>query len=211
MPGLLAAGETTGIGGVDLARVEGIVAGAAAVEECGGQPALSASAIARATRDVGRLRGFADALHATFPVRDGWRDDVAEGTIVRWLKNVGDSVDRDEPIFEITTDKVDVEIPSPATGVLATIAAGPGAAVEVGQLLGEITSVGASAPAAAAPGGAGSYGSPAPDAPATLVPIQWPDMESVTEGTVVEWKKAVGEAVAAVVRLAKSVMSSNRS
>ena len=80
VPGLLAAGETTGIGGVDLARVEGIVAGAAAVGEV--RPALSASAIARATRDVGRLRGFADALHATFPVRDGWRDDVAEGTIV---------------------------------------------------------------------------------------------------------------------------------
>ena len=82
VPGLLAAGETTGIGGVDLARVEGIVAGAAAVEECGGRPALSASAIARAKRDVGHLRGFADALHATFPVRDGWRDDVAEDTIV---------------------------------------------------------------------------------------------------------------------------------
>ena len=80
VPGLLAAGETTGIGGVDLDRVEGIVAGAAAVGEV--RPALSASAIARATRDVGRLRGFADALHATFPVRDGWRDDVAEGTIV---------------------------------------------------------------------------------------------------------------------------------
>ena len=80
VPGLLAARETTGIGGVDLARVEGIVAGAAAVGEV--RPALSASAIARATRDVGRLRGFADALHATFPVRDGWRDDVAEGTIV---------------------------------------------------------------------------------------------------------------------------------
>ena len=56
------------------------MAGAAAVGEV--RPALSASAIARATRDVGRLRGFADALHATFPVRDGWRDDVAEGTIV---------------------------------------------------------------------------------------------------------------------------------
>ena len=82
VPGLLAAGETTGVGGVDLARVEGIVAGTAAVEECGGQPALAASAISGAVRDVVRLRGFADALHATFPVRDGWRDDVAEDTVV---------------------------------------------------------------------------------------------------------------------------------
>ena len=123
-------------------------------------------------------------------------ESVTEGTVIEWRKNVGDAVTEGETLLEVTTDKVDVEIPSPATGVLATIAAGPGAAVEVGQLLGEITSGGASAPAAAAPGGAGSNGSPAPDAPATLVPIQLPDMESVTEGTVVEWKKAVGEAVA---------------
>ena len=116
--------------------------------------------------------------------------------MIEWRKNVGDAVTEGETLLEVTTDKVDVEIPSPATGVLATISAGPGAAVEVGQLLGEITPGGASAPAAAAPGGAGSNGSPAPDEPATLVPIQLPDMESVTEGTVVEWKKAVGEAVA---------------
>ena len=46
-------------------------------------------------------------------------ESVAEGTIVRWLKKVGDAVERDEPLFEISTDKVDAEIPSPAAGVLS--------------------------------------------------------------------------------------------
>ena len=50
-------------------------------------------------------------------------ESIAEGTIVRWIKQVGDTVDRDEPLFEISTDKVDAEIPSPAGGVLAEIRA----------------------------------------------------------------------------------------
>ena len=49
-------------------------------------------------------------------------ESIAEGTIVRWIKKVGDAVDRDEPLFEISTDKVDAEIPSPAAGVLMDIA-----------------------------------------------------------------------------------------
>ena len=80
--GLLAAGETTGIGGVDLARMEGLIAGVAAVEHCGRRPALSERAIDRGVRNVVKLRGFADALHATFPVRDGWCDDVDDATLV---------------------------------------------------------------------------------------------------------------------------------
>ena len=48
-------------------------------------------------------------------------ESIAEGTIVRWIKKVGDTVDRDEPLFEISTDKVDAEIPSPAAGVLIAI------------------------------------------------------------------------------------------
>src|ERR1043166_1583479 len=51
---------------------------------------------------------------------------VAEGTIVRWIKKVGDKVDRDEPLFEISTDKVDAEIPSPVAGVIAEIRAKEG-------------------------------------------------------------------------------------
>src|SRR3954467_9701879 len=48
-------------------------------------------------------------------------ESIAEGTIVRWIKKVGDNVDRDEPLFEISTDKVDAEIPSPGAGVLTEI------------------------------------------------------------------------------------------
>jgi 2-oxoglutarate decarboxylase len=126
-------------------------------------------------------------------------ESVTEGTVIEWRKAVGDPVEEGETLLEVTTDKVDVEIPSPAGGVLAAIAADAGAAVEVGQLLGEIASGNGAAPAAAAPAGdASANGAAAPDAgaPATLVPIQLPDMESVTEGTVVEWKKAVGDPVA---------------
>ena len=46
-------------------------------------------------------------------------ESIAEGTVVRWLKKVGETVDRDEPLFEISTDKVDAEIPAPASGVLS--------------------------------------------------------------------------------------------
>ncbi len=116
-------------------------------------------------------------------------ESVTEGTVIEWKKAVGDTVEEGETLLELTTDKVDVEIPAPVSGILTAISAEVGSAVEVGQLLGEMQ-----------PGGAVATGA-APAAPAaappaaTLVPIQLPDMESVTEGTVVEWKKAVGEAV----------------
>ena len=54
-------------------------------------------------------------------------ESIAEGTIVRWIKKVGDSVDRDEPLFEISTDKVDAEIPAPTSGTLVAIHAAAGA------------------------------------------------------------------------------------
>ena len=53
-------------------------------------------------------------------------ESIAEGTITKWLKKVGDKVERDEPLFEISTDKVDAEIPSPAAGVLKEIRVAPG-------------------------------------------------------------------------------------
>jgi len=71
-------------------------------------------------------------------------ESVAEGTIVRWLKAVGDSVDRDEPIFEITTDKVDAEIPAPEAGVLLEIKVGAGETVEVGVVVAVIGEAGES-------------------------------------------------------------------
>ena len=58
---------------------------------------------------------------ATEVVMPQMGESIAEGTITKWLKNVGDQVERDEPLFEISTDKVDAEIPAPATGVLSEI------------------------------------------------------------------------------------------
>jgi len=125
-------------------------------------------------------------------------ESVTEGTVIEWRKSIGDPVAEGETLLEVTTDKVDVEIPSPAGGVLAAIAAEPGAAVEVGQLLGEITAGDGAAPAAPSPttDGAAAGGASANGASGALVAIQLPDMESVTEGTVIEWKRAVGDPVA---------------
>src|SRR6516225_8245185 len=62
-------------------------------------------------------------------------ESIAEGTIVRWMKKVGDSIDRDEPLFEISTDKVDAEIPSPAAGVVAEIRVQEGETVPVNSVV----------------------------------------------------------------------------
>jgi 2-oxoglutarate dehydrogenase E2 component (dihydrolipoamide succinyltransferase) len=78
-------------------------------------------------------------------------ESIAEGTIVRWIKKVGDQVDRDEPLFEISTDKVDAEIPSPAAGVLTDIKVKEGETVPVNSVVAVIGGVGETASAAAAP------------------------------------------------------------
>src|SRR5215207_7654642 len=65
-------------------------------------------------------------------------ESIAEGTIVRWIKKVGDAVDRDEPLFEISTDKVDAEIPSPAAGVLTEIKVSEGETVAVNEVVATI-------------------------------------------------------------------------
>jgi pyruvate dehydrogenase E2 component (dihydrolipoamide acetyltransferase) len=69
-------------------------------------------------------------------------ESIAEGTIVRWVKQVGDRIDRDEPLFEISTDKVDAEIPSPAAGVLAEIRAKEGETVPVNAVVAVIADSG---------------------------------------------------------------------
>ncbi len=74
-------------------------------------------------------------------------ESVAEGTIVRWIKKVGDTIERDEPLFEISTDKVDAEIPSPAAGVITEIRAKEGETVEVNSVVAVIGEAG-SKPAA---------------------------------------------------------------
>ena len=79
-------------------------------------------------------------------------ESIFEGTITKWLKKVGDSVARDEPLFEISTDKVDAEIPSPAAGVLTDIRVPEGSTVEINTIVAVIGgTAGAAAPAPAAP------------------------------------------------------------
>src|SRR6185295_17649619 len=86
-------------------------------------------------------------------------ESIAEGTIVRWLKKVGDPVDRDDPLFEISTDKVDAEIPSPAAGVITEIRVQEGETVPVNSV---VAVIGAKGEAASA----GGREAPARSAPA---------------------------------------------
>jgi multifunctional 2-oxoglutarate metabolism enzyme len=124
-------------------------------------------------------------------------ESVTEGAIVEWRKAVGDSVEAGETLVDVTTDKVDVEIPSPAGGVLSRIVAEAGATVEVGALLAEIASGNGASPAAPAPEAAAPAAAAAPVTDAgPPVDIVLPSMESVTEGTVISWRKAEGDAVA---------------
>jgi 2-oxoglutarate dehydrogenase E2 component (dihydrolipoamide succinyltransferase) len=99
-------------------------------------------------------------------------ESIAEGTIVRWIKKVGDTVDRDEPLFEISTDKVDAEIPSPAAGVLTEIKVREGETVPVNAVVGTIGAEGevARGPASTAAGKAEAAASTQPQADGTPAP-----------------------------------------
>jgi 2-oxoglutarate dehydrogenase E2 component (dihydrolipoamide succinyltransferase) len=88
---------------------------------------------------------------ATNVVMPQMGESIAEGTIVRWIKKVGDNVDRDEPLFEISTDKVDAEIPSPGAGVLTEIKVKEGETVPVNSVVAVIGGASASTPAGSEP------------------------------------------------------------
>src|SRR6478609_1496871 len=89
---------------------------------------------------------------ATDVVMPQMGESIAEGTIVRWIKKVGDTVDRDEPLFEISTDKVDAEIPSPVAGVVSEIRVKEGETVPVNSVVAVIGSAAAAkSPSAASP------------------------------------------------------------
>src|SRR6266550_639074 len=85
---------------------------------------------------------------ATEVVMPQMGESIAEGTITKWLKNVGDHVDRDEPLFEISTDKVDAEIPSPAAGTLTEVRYKEGETVEVNTVVAVLDGDGSTAPPA---------------------------------------------------------------
>ncbi|WP_408991704.1 2-oxoglutarate dehydrogenase, E2 component, dihydrolipoamide succinyltransferase [Streptomyces sp. 1268] len=146
-------------------------------------------------------------------------ESVTEGTVTRWLKAEGERVEADEPLLEVSTDKVDTEIPAPASGVLSSIKVAEDETVEVGAELAVIDDgsgapAEAAAPAAEAPAtpaeapapAAEEPAAPAPEAPAPAAApaggasgtdVTLPALgESVTEGTVTRWLKEVGEEVA---------------
>jgi 2-oxoglutarate dehydrogenase E2 component (dihydrolipoamide succinyltransferase) len=102
-------------------------------------------------------------------------ESIFEGTITKWLKNVGDTVQRDEPLFEISTDKVDAEIPSPAAGVLTEIKVPAGQTVQVNAVVAVIG--GSTARAASAPEKPAAASAPAPATPA---PVSAPSPEPVS-------------------------------
>src|SRR5687767_5004756 len=142
-------------------------------------------------------------------------ESVTEGTVTRWLKQEGERVEVDEPLLEVSTDKVDTEIPSPAAGVLTRIVVREDETAEVGSELAVIDGDGQAAPAASSESAdASAASSESADAsaeaeepaeepaaapakqsgsgPATAV--RMPALgESVTEGTVTRWLKSVGD------------------
>jgi 2-oxoglutarate decarboxylase len=121
-------------------------------------------------------------------------ESVTEGTVLGWLKQVGDRVEADEPLVEISTDKVDAEIPAPTAGTLVKILAEADETVQVGSVLGEIEPDGGNGAAPAAPDDAAGE-SIATETKA--VDVAFPEMgDSVAEGTVLEWRVKVGDEVA---------------
>jgi 2-oxoglutarate dehydrogenase E2 component (dihydrolipoamide succinyltransferase) len=145
-------------------------------------------------------------------------ESIFEGTITKWLKKPGDTVQRDEPLFEISTDKVDAEIPSPASGTLSEIKVDAGNTVQINTVvavIGESDGAVASKPAVAAPASAKQEApkeaqkpEPPKAAPAPAAPVEaaassgggtdvvMPQMgESIFEGTITKWLKKVGDSV----------------
>src|SRR6478736_8007192 len=97
-------------------------------------------------------------------------ESVTEATIGRWFKKAGDAVAVDEPLVELETDKVTIEVPAPSAGVLGEIAAKDGETVAVGALLGQITEGAAGAKPAAAPAAAPAKAAAPAPAPAPAAP-----------------------------------------
>ncbi len=134
-------------------------------------------------------------------------ESITEGTVSKWLKAVGDVIEKDEPVLEISTDKVDAEVPSPGAGILLEIRAQEGETVEVGSVvavIGDAAGVAATPPPAPVEAPAAMPVEVAVAAPeaapvstgAGAEIVVMPQMgESITEGTVSKWLKAVGDDV----------------
>ncbi|WP_408931157.1 2-oxoglutarate dehydrogenase, E2 component, dihydrolipoamide succinyltransferase [Corynebacterium sp. YSMAA1_1_D6] len=137
-------------------------------------------------------------------------ESVTEGTITQWLKSVGDTVEADEPLLEVSTDKVDTEVPSPVSGTILEIKADEDDTIDVGEVIAIIGDESESAPAADESGSEDSSEkaaqtpdkpaedaeSEAPSASGEATDVEMPELgESVTEGTITQWLKSVGDTV----------------
>ncbi|MPY73397.1 MAG: 2-oxoglutarate dehydrogenase complex dihydrolipoyllysine-residue succinyltransferase [Alphaproteobacteria bacterium] len=135
-------------------------------------------------------------------------ESVTEATVAKWLKKVGDAVEVDEPVVELETDKVSLEVPSPSAGVLSEILVEDGTDVAVGAVLGRVDEAGAAKPAKAKAKTESKKAEEKKSAPAEPRPapangsggaieVVVPAVgESITEGTIAKWLKQVGDAVA---------------
>jgi 2-oxoglutarate dehydrogenase E1 component len=129
-------------------------------------------------------------------------ESVTEGTVLEWLKGEGDVVEEGETVVEVSTDKVDAEVPAPASGTIAKVLKQQDETVQVGEALAELEPGDAASEDGASADGAGeSAEAPAAEAPAVeegqTVQLVMPEMgESVTEGTILEWHKGEGDEVA---------------
>ncbi|GAB1348884.1 hypothetical protein MASR1M107_10970 [Ignavibacteriales bacterium] len=149
-------------------------------------------------------------------------ESVTEGTIIKWYKKPGEGVKRDEIIFEISTDKVDTEIPSPEEGILSEILVQEQETVDVGVVVARLSTEGEGAVETSAPAiqqEPVKVEAPKPAEPVAtqteevnasfsgdLVDIPMPKMgESVMEGTIIKWYKKVGESVKKMKHFLKSV------
>jgi 2-oxoglutarate dehydrogenase E2 component (dihydrolipoamide succinyltransferase) len=140
-------------------------------------------------------------------------ESIQEGKILRWLKKPGDKVERDEILLEISTDKVDTEVPSPSAGILTAILAQENDTVEVGAIIAELNSdaqaavsapvaapapapVAAPAPAPVAAPVPAPAAAPAPVASGSMTDVVMPKMgESIQEGKILRWLKKPGDKV----------------
>jgi len=137
-------------------------------------------------------------------------ESIVEGTITKWLKQIGDPVEKDEPLFEISTDKVDAEIPAPSSGILTEIKFPEGATVGINTVVATLSENGFTAAQPSAPAEPQSLAPQMPQPEQSDVPqvhttakpgtggieIVMPQMgESIFEGTVTKWLKRVGDAI----------------
>ena len=166
-------GATVGINTVVCTVEEGGAAAApSAAPAAKKEDTVTPAAVATAAKDV------AATTAATAPAAAGpgtevlmpqMGESITEGTITKWLKKIGDTVQRDEPIFEISTDKVDAEIPSPVAGILTAIKVEEGATVTINTVVAVIG--GGAAPAAAAPAAAAPTPAATPAPAAAPAPV----------------------------------------